>query len=94
MGDNGIVSFGCEVDLDSAIEYFGDKCIIAGNIDPMVILTGTPQEVYELSKRCIEKGGNSPGGYILTAGCDIPPIAPPYSIYVMSKAVSDADWYD
>ncbi len=94
MGDNGIVSFGSEVALDTAIEYFGDKCIIAGNVDPMVILDGTPQEVYELSKQCVEKGKYSPKGYILTAGCDISPLTPPEKIYAMLRAVRDAGWYD
>jgi len=94
MGDGGIASFGHEVDLDTAIKYFGDKCIIAGNVEPVVIQMGTPQQVYELAKRCIEKGKYAPRGYILTAGCDIPPLVPPYNIYIMMKAVNDVGWYD
>ncbi len=94
MGEGGIASFGHEVDLDTAIKYFGDKCIIAGNVEPVIIQTGTPQQIYELTKRCIEKGKYAPRGYILTAGCDIPPLVPPYNIYVMMKAVNDFGWYD
>jgi len=94
MGDGGIVSFGHEVDLDTAIKYFGNTSIIAGNIEPAVIQTGTPQQVYELSKECIEKGKFAPRGYIFTAGCDIPPLVPPYNIYIMMKAVNDVGWYD
>ncbi len=37
MGNPGIVSFGHEVDITDAVTYFGDKCIIAGNIEPAVI---------------------------------------------------------
>jgi uroporphyrinogen decarboxylase len=94
MGDGGIVSFGHEVDLNTAIKHFGDKCIIAGNVEPAVIQMGTPDQVYELSKECIKKGKSAPKGYILTAGCDIPPLAPPYNIYIMNKAVNDFGRYD
>lgn len=94
MGDGGIASFGHEVELDTAIKYFGDKCIIAGNVEPWVIQMGTSQQVYELAKQCIKKGKYAPRGYILAAGCDIPPLAPPYNVYVMLKAVNDVGWYD
>lgn len=93
MGDTGLVSFGPEVDIDTAIKYFGDTCIIAGNVNPVVIQTGTPQEVYELSRQCIEKGKHAPRGFILTSGCDLPPMAPPYNVYVMLKAINDFGWY-
>ena len=46
LGNPGIVSFGHEVDLARAIEYIGDKAIIAGNINPIDIQVATPQEVY------------------------------------------------
>ena len=94
MGDTGLVSFGPEVDLTTAIKYFGDKCIIAGNVDPIVIWTGTPQQVYELCKQCIEKAKYAPRGFMLMAGCEIPPMSPPYNVYMMRKAVNDFGWYD
>lgn len=51
MGKAGIVSFGAEVDINKAIELFGDNAIIAGNLDPTIIQTNTPEDVYEsLSK--------------------------------------------
>jgi uroporphyrinogen decarboxylase len=94
MGDHGIMSFGREVDLDQAIKYFGDRCVIAGNIDPIILQTGTPQQVYSLAKQCLEKGKHAPRGYILTAGCDVPPLAPPYNVYMIMKAVNEAGRYD
>ena len=94
MGDIGIVSFGHEVDLTAAIRYFGDTCIIAGNINPSVIQTGTAEEVYELARQCIDKGKYAPRGYILTAGCDLPPFAPPYNVYTMRKALDDFGRYE
>jgi len=94
MGNPGIVSFGHEVDLNTAIRYFGDSCVIAGNVEPQVIQNGTPQEVYELSKQCIEKGKQSPKGFVLMPGCELPPMAPPYNVYMLKKAVNDFGWYD
>jgi uroporphyrinogen decarboxylase len=94
MGNAGLVSFGHEVDPNTAIKYFGGTCIIAGNVDPAVIQTGTPQQVYELSRQCIEKGKYAPRGYMLSTGCELPPYAPPYNVYMMMKAVKDFGWYE
>jgi uroporphyrinogen decarboxylase len=93
-GDPGILSFGHEVDLTKAIEVFGDKHAIAGNVEPRVIQQGTNQEVYELCRACIEKAKHAPSGYLLMAGCEVPVQAPPYNIYVMKKAVMEHGFYD
>ena len=93
-GDPGILSFGHEVDLTKAIEIFGDKHIIAGNVEPQVIQNGTNQQVYELCKACIEKAKYAPSGYMLMAGCEVPVQAPSYNIYVMKKAVIEYGFYD
>ena len=93
MGDPGIVSFGYEVDLATATKYFGEKCIIAGNIEPAIIQTGTPRQVYDLCKQAIEKAKYAPRGFILTPGCELSPATPPYNVYVMKKAINDFGWY-
>ena len=93
MGGPGIVSFGHEVDLTAAVEFFGETCIIAGNIEPAAIHTGTHEEVYELCRQAIEKGKQAPHGYILMPGCGLPPMAPPYNVYMMKKAIEDFGWY-
>lgn len=93
-GDPGILSFGHEVDLTTAIEYFGDKHAIAGNVEPQVIQNGTWQQVYELCKACIEKAKMAPNGYLLMAGCEVPVQAPPYNLYVMKKVVMEHGFYD
>jgi len=93
FGDPGIASFGHEVDLADAIAHLGDQCIIVGNVEPSIILTGTPEEVYEISKGCIEKGKNAPRGFILGSGCELPPMAPPANVWAMRKAINDFGWY-
>jgi len=93
-GDPGMCSFGHEVDIDYAIELFGDKNIIMGNVNPTIIQLGRPEEVYEECRKCIEKGKKAPRGFILMSGCEVPAKAPPYNIWIMRKAVSDFGRYD
>jgi len=93
MGDPGIISFGHEVDLETASNYFPDD-IIAGNVEPSAIQTGTPEQVYELSRNCIEKGKKHRGGFALAPGCELPPMAPPYHVWMMRKAINDYGWYE
>jgi uroporphyrinogen decarboxylase len=93
MGEPAILSFGHEVDLDIASKYFPND-IIKGNVEPAVIQMGEPETVYELSRRCIEKGKKHPSGFILAPGCEMPPNTPPYNVWTMRKAINDFGWYE
>jgi uroporphyrinogen decarboxylase len=93
MGNSGVISIGKEIDIATAIEYFGKTCIIAGNIEPALISTGTPQEIYECCRQVIEKGKRTPRGYALMQGCEVPINTPPYNFYTMKKAIDDFGWY-
>lgn len=93
MGSPGIISVGHEVDLATAIKYFGDTSIIAGNVEPAIIQEGTPKQVYELTNRCIEKAKHAPRGFILMPGCELPSGSPPYNVYMLKKAIDDFGWY-
>jgi len=93
FGDPGIISIGHEVDIDTAARYFPND-IILGNVEPAVIQTGTPGQVYELSRACIEKGKKHTGGFALSPGCELPPMAPIENVKAMLQAASDYGWYD
>ena len=93
MGDCGMISIGKEIDIQTAIKYFGDTCIIAGNIEPAILQTGTSQEIHELCRQAIEKGKHAPRGYALMQGCEVPVNTPPYNLYTMKKAIDDFGWY-
>ena len=76
----------CE-DLEIAKKVFGDKILIIGNVDPVsVVRNGTIEEIYENVRLGIEKAGDSPCGYFVATGCDIPTGAPIENI----KAITDA----
>lgn len=89
MGDPGIVSFGHEVDIATAIKFFGASCIIAGNVDPAVIHLGEPETVYNLCRKALDKGRQAPRGYILMPGCGVPPHVPPHNLFMLKKALAD-----
>jgi uroporphyrinogen decarboxylase len=90
MGDPGIVSFGHEVDITTAIEYFGHSCVIAGNIEPAVIHLGEPERIYALCREALTKGRKAPRGYMLMPGCGVPPNVPAYNLFMLKKALVDA----
>jgi uroporphyrinogen decarboxylase len=91
-GDPGILSFGHEVDLLKAAELFPNE-IICGNVEPAIIVKGTPEEVYEACRKNIEVGKQVKNGFIFMGGCDIPASAPPYHIYLMGKACQEFGIY-
>ena len=89
MGDPGLCSIGEEIALDKAISMFGEKCIIIGNIDTKILLSGPAEKIYEISIAAIEQGKRSPRGYMLCSGCEVSPNTPAYNIYTMSRAIKD-----
>ena len=93
MGNPGMISIGHEVDIKVAASYFPND-IIVGNIEPVIIQEGSPAQVYELSRICIEKGKKCPGGFILGPGCEMPPQAPTENVWMMTQAVNDFGWYE
>jgi len=60
MGDPGIVSMGHEIDVTRAAEVFPND-IIAGNLNPTLMVTGGPGVILQESKNIIEKGLCPPG---------------------------------
>lgn len=62
----------CE-DLEELKEVLGDVMAISGNVPPVEVLkNGTVDEVIEATKLCIEKAADSPKGFVLAAGCQVP----------------------
>jgi uroporphyrinogen decarboxylase len=94
MGDPGLCSFGEETDISQAIEFLGDKSIIIGNVDPRVLLTGSPAEIYDICRDTMKKGKKAPCGFMLSSGCELSPETPGYHVYMMQKAVQDFGGYD
>ena len=57
-----------------------------GNVDPITMQEGTPEQVMELCEACVLEGKDHPSGYALMTGCEVPPQAPPVNVFQMVKA--------
>lgn len=87
--DAQVYSLGNAIHLEKALEAIPSDCLVMGNIDPAGILrNGTPEQVYEETKKLMETCGKYPN-FILSSGCDIPPLAPFENIDAFFKAAEE-----
>ena len=76
----------CE-DLSEVRAKVGDKCTITGNVPPVdVIMLGKKEEIESSVKECIDKAIDSPKGYILSTGCQIPKGTPIENVEIFMEA--------
>jgi len=75
MVDTGVdlLSLDNLVDMETAKQKVGGRICLVGNVDPMGVMTeGSPEDVDLAVKECFRKAFDSPCGFILATGCDIP----------------------
>lgn len=77
--------FGYQVDLDRIAEVMGGRVVLVGNVNPMLIHTGTPEQVREATRIVIEKLAPY-RGLIIQDGSNIPPGSPLENINAMMEA--------
>jgi len=59
------------VNLNDAIKvYCGAGKAVKGNVNPIDIMQSTPEETYQMARKCIAQAGEN--SYFLSAGCEIP----------------------
>jgi uroporphyrinogen decarboxylase len=87
-----ILSFGSEVDILRAADLF-PRDIIYGNVDTVLLDSGSPREIYDTCKGLLEKGKRIEGGFILAPSCDAPVFMPPVNMYAMTKAIEEHGIY-
>lgn len=59
--------------MEEAKKVFGNKMMITGNVPPVsVMMYGTIDEVIESCIQCIKEASDSPMGYQLWTGCQVP----------------------
>jgi MtaA/CmuA family methyltransferase len=69
-----IIDIDWMVPVDESRRLVGPDVTLAGNFDPSaVLLQGSPQDVADAARRCIEMGGRR---FILQPGCEVPPGTP------------------
>jgi uroporphyrinogen-III decarboxylase len=77
--------FGYEVDLEYIASVMGGKVVLLGNVNPMLIRSGTPAQVREATRRVIEALAPKKG-FIVQDGNNIPPGSPLANINAMMEA--------
>ncbi|MCA9903431.1 MAG: hypothetical protein KC547_06215 [Anaerolineae bacterium] len=82
---NELQGFGYQVDLDKIASVMGGRVVLIGNISPMLIHTGTPDEIRAAVRQVIEKLGHF-RGLIIQDGNNIPPGSPLENINAMMEA--------
>jgi len=73
--ETGMTSFSIDnaEDLEEAKKLIGDRVCIVGNVKPVdTMKNGTIEEITNEAKECIRKAYDSPMGFILSTGCQIP----------------------
>jgi uroporphyrinogen-III decarboxylase len=89
---NEYQGFGWNVDLDRITHAMGGKVVLLGNVSPLVIATGTPEQVKAETRRVIEKLGPC-RGLIIQDGNNIAPESPLENINAMMAAAEEYGSY-
>lgn len=79
-------------DIFRAKEIIGDRVCLFGDVPAALLVEGSPSEVLEYCHRLIEEVGRG-GGFILAAGCEVPPNARPECVAAMREAVERYGYY-
>lgn len=90
---NEMVDTGCEVleldypnDLAALFNQVGQRTCVWGNLDPAVLMRGSPELVLEISKAAIEGARISKARFVLCPGCTVLANTPPENIAAMTQA--------
>ena len=81
--------FGNSVNLEEILSLVPDDMLVLGNVDPAgQFRNGTPQSIYDDTIRIMKACGTH-RNFIISSGCDIPPLSPWENIDSFFKAVKD-----
>lgn len=81
--------FGNAVSMKTMLEKMPSDVLVMGNIDPVGELrNGTPESVYQKTTELLQECSAFPN-FVISTGCDVPPMAKWENIDAFFKAVSD-----
>ncbi len=81
----------CILQLDGASDIFalkksvGHHICLMGDVQASKLVLGTPEEIHAYCRRLVEEVG--PDGFIMSQGCDMPPVAKPENYRAMVASV-------
>ena len=81
--------FGNAVDMVATLEQCPSDLIVMGNIDPVGILKqASSEDVYRITSDLLAKTAGYKN-FVISSGCDMPPLVPEANIKAFYKAVAD-----
>ncbi len=85
MAESGAAALSVDViDLKEAKAKAGSKVCIMGGVRPaQTLLGGTVEDVRREAEQALADAGDSPCGFILASGCEVPLNSPPDNIHAM-----------
>ena len=89
---NEYQGFGWEVDLDRIADIMGGKVVLLGNVSPLIISDGTPDDVKQATRLVIEKLAPCKG-IIIQDGNNIAPGSAVENINAMMEAAEEFGRY-
>jgi uroporphyrinogen-III decarboxylase len=89
---NELQGFGWQVNLDKIAEVMGGRVVLLGNVSPLTIAKGTPEQVKQETRRVIEKLA-AHRGLIIQDGNNISPESPLENINAMMEAALEYGRY-
>ena len=81
--------FGNVIDMAEMMTHIPENCIAMGNINPSgEFRNGTPNSIYEATQKVLNECSKY-DNFVISSGCDIPPLSPWENIESFFKAVKD-----
>lgn len=81
--------FGNAIDMTEMMKHIPEDIVAMGNIDPASqFRNGTPESIKESTKALLEACSSYPN-FIISSGCDIPPLSPWENIDAYFEAVTE-----
>jgi hypothetical protein len=87
-----VAQFDGSTDIFLAKRVIGDRVCIMGDVPATMLSIGSESQVDEYCHRLIEEVGSG-GGFIMAAGCEIPPDARPENVRAMLDSVRRYGYY-
>jgi uroporphyrinogen-III decarboxylase len=84
----GLSSFSYEIDPTVVAENLGGKVYLLGNVNPMLMLSGSREEVKEAAKECLTALAPS-GGFVLSDGGAVCPGTPIENLAALVEAAEE-----
>lgn len=82
-------SVGNAIDMEDALKVLPEDCMIIGNIDPAGIIRNSTPEIVKSETIALMERCSKYKNFVISSGCDIPPMAPLENIDAFFDAVNE-----